>query len=84
MLLFTQILIDEKEDLLLPYNKTQTSLKMTGIEGCQTYVIFILNGIQISRLLQFGDRFVTIAIKIYSITLEVLNIEKKKIVKLIF
>lgn len=53
---FVKVIVEENEDLYSPNNSTQSALSMTKSEGCQLYIIFLANGIQVSRLLRFGDR----------------------------
>ncbi|KAJ8912928.1 hypothetical protein NQ315_017258 [Exocentrus adspersus] len=54
---FIMIHVKESEDLLAPYNETKEPLLAAKRAGCQLYIILIANGIQVTRLLRFGDRF---------------------------
>nr|XP_022912663.1 glutamate receptor ionotropic, delta-1 [Onthophagus taurus] len=54
---FFMVFIKESEDLLSPYQSTKEALIMAKAHGCQIYIILISNGLQTSRLLQFGDRY---------------------------
>ncbi|XP_066249306.1 ionotropic receptor 21a-like [Euwallacea similis] len=49
--------VEESEDLLAPFNSTQKSLIAARNDGCQMYVILIANGLQVGRLLSYGDRY---------------------------
>ncbi|RZC40131.1 glutamate receptor ionotropic, delta-2, partial [Asbolus verrucosus] len=49
--------VDEFEDLVSPYEETQNALVTAKNEGCQMYVILLSNGLQVARLLRFGDRY---------------------------
>lgn len=54
---FIMIYVNNNEDLLSPQEQTQAALKTARNEGCQMYIILISNGLQVSRLLRFGDRY---------------------------
>ncbi|KAI4462234.1 ionotropic receptor 20a-related [Holotrichia oblita] len=54
---FFVIRVKESEDLLSPFPRTQASLGRIKDHDCQTYVILIANGLQVSRLLRYGDRY---------------------------
>ncbi|XP_018568048.1 glutamate receptor ionotropic, kainate 5 [Anoplophora glabripennis] len=54
---FIMIYVEESEDLLSPYSHTQESLLTAKKVGCQLYITLVANGIQVARLLRFGDRF---------------------------
>ncbi|KAM3961306.1 ionotropic receptor 68a [Aphomia sociella] len=51
------IVIEESEDLLSPNFDTLESLRETRKAGCDPYIILLANGLQVSRLLRFGDRY---------------------------
>lgn len=53
--------MEENEDLLAPSEGTKDSLLLAKHEGCQLYIILISNGLQVSRLLRFGDRYRVLA-----------------------
>lgn len=53
---FLQTVVEEHEDLLSPNFNTLESLREARRDGCNMYVIFLANGLQVSRLLKFGDR----------------------------
>lgn len=44
------------EDMLKPESKIQQSLNEARTSGCQVYVIYLSNGIQMRRFLQFIDK----------------------------
>lgn len=46
------------EDMMTPKNDTMTALKEAHKAGCQCYLIYLANGIQMNRFLRFADRFV--------------------------
>lgn len=54
---FFKIFVEDFEDLLSPYEETQLALNVAKTEGCEFYVILMANGIQVARLLRFGDRY---------------------------
>ncbi|GJQ83352.1 hypothetical protein Trydic_g18137 [Trypoxylus dichotomus] len=56
-LTFFMIRVEESEDLLSPCRTTQDSLMMIKKHACQMYIVLIANGLQVSRLLRFGDRY---------------------------
>lgn len=56
-----KINVEENEDLLAPSEGTKDSLLLAKHEGCQLYIILISNGLQVSRLLRFGDRYRVLA-----------------------
>lgn len=51
------VIVEDKEDLLSPYNSTKQTLDRAKRQDCQTYIIILSNGLQVSRLLRFGDRY---------------------------
>lgn len=51
-----KILVQPSEDLLSPNYSTLSVIKQMRREGCNVYIIFLSNTIQIIRLLTFGDR----------------------------
>ncbi|XP_026329995.1 glutamate [NMDA] receptor subunit 1 [Hyposmocoma kahamanoa] len=53
---FVMIVVEEHEDLLSPNFNTLESLREARRDGCNMYVVFLANGLQVSRLLKFGDR----------------------------
>lgn len=46
------------EDMLMPKNVTLMALREAHRAGCGCYLIYLANGIQMSRFLRFIDRFV--------------------------
>ncbi|CAH0554746.1 unnamed protein product [Brassicogethes aeneus] len=60
---FIMINIEENEDLLTPYENTKESLMLAKTEGCQLYIILLSNGMQLSRLLRYGDRYRVLGIR---------------------
>lgn len=46
------------EDLMSPKNATLKALREAHRAGCGCYLIYLANGIQMSRFLRFVDRFV--------------------------
>jgi hypothetical protein len=54
---FIVVNVDEYEDLLSPYETTQAALSTAKNEGCQMYIFLVSNGLQVARLLRFGDRY---------------------------
>ncbi|XP_041977432.1 glutamate receptor ionotropic, delta-2, partial [Aricia agestis] len=48
--------VDESEDLFSPNFYTLESLQRAKKDGCNLYIIIIANGLQVSRLLKFGDK----------------------------
>lgn len=46
------------EDLMTPKNDTMAALDEANKAGCQCYLIYLANGIQMSRFLRFIDRCV--------------------------
>ncbi|XP_066157324.1 glutamate receptor ionotropic, delta-1-like [Euwallacea fornicatus] len=54
---YVMVNVEESEDLLAPFNSTQDSLIAARNDGCQMYVILMANGLQVGRLLSFGDRY---------------------------
>lgn len=46
------------EDMLSPKNATLLTLREAHRAGCGCYLIYLANGIQMSRFLRFADRFV--------------------------
>lgn len=53
-----QILVNESEDLLSPNYDTVRVIHEVKKNSCNLYVIFLANGEQIARFLEFGDRYV--------------------------
>lgn len=53
------VVVKSNEDLLSPNYETLKSIRQVRKDGCQAYILLISNGIQLSRFLQFGDRFIT-------------------------
>ncbi|KAG6463923.1 hypothetical protein O3G_MSEX014160 [Manduca sexta] len=53
---FVMIIVAEEEDLLSPNYITLKSLRQTKTDGCNVYIIFLASGLQVARLLKFGDR----------------------------
>ncbi|KAL1488549.1 hypothetical protein ABEB36_015012 [Hypothenemus hampei] len=51
------IFVKDSDDLLAPSNDIQMSLGIAKMNGCQMYIILISNGLQVGRLLKFGDRY---------------------------
>ncbi|XP_017773932.1 PREDICTED: glutamate receptor ionotropic, delta-2 [Nicrophorus vespilloides] len=51
------ILIESSDDLLSPFPDTKDALNMIKKQDCQMYVILMANGLQLSRLLIYGDRY---------------------------
>ncbi|XP_053625294.1 glutamate receptor ionotropic, kainate glr-3 isoform X1 [Plodia interpunctella] len=51
------IVVEEYEDLLSPNFDTLESLREARMDGCNIYIILLANGLQVSRLLRFGDRY---------------------------
>ncbi|XP_060810809.1 glutamate receptor ionotropic, kainate glr-3 [Amyelois transitella] len=49
--------VEEYEDLLSPNFDTLESLREARRDGCNFYIILLANGLQVSRLLRFGDRY---------------------------
>ncbi|XP_018332417.1 glutamate receptor ionotropic, kainate 1 [Agrilus planipennis] len=49
------IKVDDYEDLFDPCNETLSSLQLGKTTGCQFYLILILDTIQVTNLLKFGD-----------------------------
>lgn len=47
------------EDMQTPKNATVAALREAHRAGCRCYLIYLANGIQMSRFLRFVDRFVT-------------------------
>ncbi|XP_052737668.1 glutamate receptor ionotropic, kainate glr-3, partial [Bicyclus anynana] len=54
---FVMIVVEESEDLLSPNFDTLESLRESRKDGCNVYVIILANGLQVTRLLRFGDRY---------------------------
>ncbi|CAH2244222.1 jg20167 [Pararge aegeria aegeria] len=54
---FVMIVVEESEDLLSPNYDTLESLRQSRKDGCNVYVIILANGLQVARLLKFGDRY---------------------------
>ncbi|XP_063925717.1 glutamate receptor ionotropic, kainate glr-3 [Zophobas morio] len=54
---FIVLNVDEYEDLLSPSDETKSALTTAKNEGCQMYIILVSNGLQVARLLRFGDRY---------------------------
>ncbi|XP_044271448.1 glutamate receptor ionotropic, delta-2 [Tribolium madens] len=54
---FVVIRVDEYEDLLSPFEETQSCLETAKNDGCQMYLILLSNALQVSRLLRFGDKY---------------------------
>lgn len=52
-----QILVNESEDLLSPNYDTVKVIHEVKKNSCNLYVIFLANGEQIARFLEFGDRY---------------------------
>ncbi|GAB0087754.1 Ionotropic glutamate receptor [Sergentomyia squamirostris] len=50
------VLVSDSEDLLSPNYKTVKMLQEIRKAGCQAYVIYLANGIQMERFFRFGDR----------------------------
>lgn len=46
------------EDMFSPKNATLATLRAAHRAGCRCYLIYLANGIQMNRFLQFIDRFV--------------------------
>lgn len=40
-----------------PFPNTNASILTANREGCQAYIIFVANGIQVTRFLMFGDKY---------------------------
>ena len=54
---FIVLNVEEYEDLLSPFDETKSALTTAKNEGCQMYIILVSNGLQVARLLRFGDRY---------------------------
>lgn len=54
------IQIPFSEDMMLPKNETLKALREAHRAGCGCYLIYLANGIQMSRFLRFADRFVIV------------------------
>lgn len=52
------IQIPFNEDMMSPRNATLRALREAHRAGCSCYLIYLANGIQLSRFLKFIDRFV--------------------------
>lgn len=52
------IQIPFNEDMMSPMNGTLAALREAHRAGCSCYLIYLANGIQMSRFLRFVDRFV--------------------------
>lgn len=50
------ISISFNEDMLMPENETVRALNEAHKSGCQCYLIYFANGIQMARFLRFIDR----------------------------
>ncbi|XP_072943470.1 glutamate receptor ionotropic, kainate 3-like, partial [Epargyreus clarus] len=51
------IVVDENEDLFSPNFYTLESMRQAKRDGCNVYIIMMANGLQVTRLLRFGDRY---------------------------
>lgn len=51
------------EDMMSPKNDTVSALREAHRAGCGCYLIYLANGIQMSRFLRFIDRFVYCVMK---------------------
>ncbi|XP_045783233.1 glutamate receptor ionotropic, kainate glr-3 [Maniola jurtina] len=54
---FVIVVVKESEDLLSPNFDTLESLRESRKDGCNVYIIILANGLQLTRLLRFGDRY---------------------------
>ncbi|CAH0722042.1 unnamed protein product, partial [Brenthis ino] len=52
---YNMIVVEDYEDLLSPNFSTLESLMQARTDGCNVYVILMANGLQLTRLLRFGD-----------------------------
>lgn len=53
------------EDMITPKNKTIATLRAARRAGCRCYLIYLANGIQMSRFLRYIDRFVAFFINFF-------------------